>query len=69
MRRQTKDITLERNEFETSLAELTDQVEISVLDKEVAEERFEAVEAELLETKEKLDELEVEVGVLREENC
>jgi dynactin 1 len=37
-----------------------------MLDKEVAEERAEIVEAELEEIKEKLAIVEVEIGVLRE---
>jgi dynactin 1 len=44
-----------------------EQLEMAMLDKEVAEERAEATEAELEEAKEKLAVLEVEMGVLKGE--
>ena len=44
-------------------------MEIGVLDKEVAEERYEAAESSLEAAKEKVAELEVEVTALREENA
>lgn len=45
--------------------ELQDQVEMAMLDKEMAEERAEVAETELEEVKEKLAVLQVEVDVLR----
>jgi dynactin 1 len=46
-----------------------EQLEMTMLDKEVAEERAEAAEAELEETKEKLAVLEVELEVIKEGAC
>lgn len=43
-----------------------EQLEMAMLDKEVAEERAEIIEAELDEVKEKLAVVEVEITVLRE---
>ena len=67
-RPQNKDLSAERDTFETKFEDLSDQVEISLLDKEVAEERFEAAEGALETVKERVAELEVEVAVLRDEN-
>ena len=52
---------------ETRLLDSQEQLEMAMLDKEVAEERAEAAEAEVEELKEKLAEVEVELGVLKEE--
>ena len=41
---------------------------MAALDREVAEEKAEAAEAEVLKLNEKLSELELEVAVLKEEN-
>jgi dynactin 1 len=46
-----------------------EQLEITMLDKEVAEERAEAAEAELEEMKEKLAVVEVELEVIKEGAC
>ncbi|KAG6911272.1 hypothetical protein DXG01_002111 [Tephrocybe rancida] len=51
---------------ETRLLDSQEQLEMAMLDKEVAEERSEITEAELEELKEKLAVLEVEIAVLRE---
>ncbi|GLB43572.1 putative dynein associated protein [Lyophyllum shimeji] len=51
---------------ETRLLDAQEQLEMCMLDKEVAEERAEIAEAELEEVKEKLAVVEVEIGVLRE---
>lgn len=67
-RPQNKDLSAERDTCETKFEDLSDQVEISLLDKEVAEERFEAAEGALETVKERVAELEVEVAVLRDEN-
>lgn len=69
LKSQSKELTSERDVFELKFADLTDQVEISLLDKEMAEEKYEASEHALELAKEKVAELEVEVAVLREENC
>jgi dynactin 1 len=68
MNEQTKELVQERDLLQSDYTDLTDTVEISLLDKEVAEERFEQAESTLESTKEKLAELEIEIGVLRQEN-
>ena len=50
---------------DTRAAESQDQLEMAMLDKEMAEERAEVAETELEEVKEKLAVLEVEVEVIR----
>jgi len=50
---------------ENRSVELQDQLEMAMLDKEMAEERAEVAEGELEEVKEKLAVIEVEVEVLR----
>lgn len=65
---QNKDLTADRDDISGKFDDLNDQVEISLLDKEVAEERFEAAESALEQMKERAAELEVEVNVLRQEN-
>jgi len=42
---------------------------MAALDREVAEERAEAAEVEVGKLGEKISEMEVEIAVLREENC
>ncbi|KAI5478786.1 dynactin [Pseudohyphozyma bogoriensis] len=69
LRKENKELSAARDSFETKFADLNDQVEISLLDKEVAEEQLETAEANVAEFKERIAELEVEVGVLREENA
>ena len=51
---------------ESRVVDSQEQLEMAMLDKEVAEEKAELVEAELEEVKEKLAVLEVEIGVLKE---
>lgn len=51
---------------ETRLLDANEQLEMAMLDKEVAEERAEAAEAELESVKERLAVVEVELGVLKE---
>lgn len=68
LKRQNKDLQADRDAFETKFEDLNDQVEVSLLDKEMAEERYEAAESALEVLKEKAAELEVELGVLREES-
>lgn len=66
---QNKDLSLSSDAFELKFSDLNDQVEMSLLDKEVAEERFEAAQAALDAATERVAELEIEVAVLKEENC
>lgn len=51
---------------ESRLGDSQEQLEMVMLDKEVAEERAEMAEAELEEVKEKLAVAEVEMSVVRE---
>lgn len=51
---------------ESRLGDAQEQLEMVMLDKEVAEERAEIAEAELEEMKETLAVLEVEMGVIKE---
>ena len=51
---------------EARLLEANEQLEMAMLDKEVAEEHAEAAEAELEGVKERLAVVEVELGVLKE---
>jgi dynactin 1 len=54
--------------LETRAADANDQLEMAALDREVAEERAEAAEAELEKLNDKVQELELEVAILKEEN-
>jgi dynactin 1 len=54
--------------LETRAADANDQLEMAALDREVAEERAEAAEAELEKLSDKVQELELEVAILKEEN-
>jgi dynactin 1 len=66
--RLSKDLQSENAHLETKASEAIDQLEMATLDREVAEEKAEAGESEVVKLLEKIAELEVEVGVLREEN-
>jgi dynactin 1 len=66
--RLSKDLQSENAHLETKASEAIDQLEMATLDREVAEEKAEAGESEVAKLSEKIAELEVEVGVLREEN-
>ena len=54
--------------METKAADANDQLEMAALDREVAEERAEAAEAEFEKLNYKVQELELEVAILKEEN-
>jgi len=69
LKRANMALTHAKDESETQFADLQDQVELSVLDKEVAEERVEAAEAALMAEKERISEMETELAVWREENA
>ncbi|KZO99357.1 hypothetical protein CALVIDRAFT_477249 [Calocera viscosa TUFC12733] len=69
LRRTVKDLNVEKDSLESRIQEINEQLEMSLLDKEVAEERAEAAEAEVEELKEQLAESEVERDVLREEKA
>lgn len=63
-----KDLQAENTQLENRAAEALDQLEMAALDREVAEEKAEAAEAEVQRLAEKVSELELEVAVLKEEN-
>lgn len=65
-KRELQDQAAELQLAETKLTESSEQLEMSMLDKEVAEERAEAAEQLLDDMKEKLAVAQVELGVLRE---
>ena len=66
--RSSKDLQSENTHLENRAAEANDQLEMAALDREVAEERAEAAEAELEKLNDKVQELELEVAILKEEN-
>ena len=65
-KRELQDQTAELQAAEAKLSESVEQLEMVMLDKEVAEERAEAAELELDDLKEKLAVAQVELSVLRE---
>ena len=65
---QHKDLNTERDQLEAKIEDLTEQLEISLLDKELAEEKFEVADSASEVLKERVAELEVEIDVLREDN-
>ncbi|OXG26855.1 dynactin 1 [Cryptococcus neoformans] len=67
--RQARDLQSENSILETRAAEALDQLEMAALDREVAEEKAEAAEADIVKLGEKVAELEMEVALLKEENA
>lgn len=65
---QNKDLAVERDSAQTKFDDLQEQVEHSLLDKEIAESELEEATARLKELEERVGELEIEVEVVREEN-
>jgi dynactin 1 len=68
MTTQNKDLTIDRDSAQTKFEDLQEQVEHSLLDKEIAESELEEAQAKVKELEERVGELEVEVEVVREEN-
>lgn len=66
--RTARDLQSENNHLESKAADANDQLEMAALDREVAEERAEAAEAELEKLNDKVQQLELEVAILKEEN-
>lgn len=66
--RQARDLQSENSILETRATEALDQLEMAALDREVAEEKAEAAEADIVKLGEKVAELEMEVALLKEEN-
>ncbi|KAJ8507158.1 hypothetical protein ONZ45_g10447 [Pleurotus djamor] len=63
--KEANDAKEEREAFETRIEDLTEQVEMSMLDREVAEEKAESAVEESREMKERIAMLEVELNVLK----
>ncbi|KAH8922303.1 hypothetical protein BT69DRAFT_1282355 [Atractiella rhizophila] len=68
LKKVNREVEAEREKVLGKYEEMTDQVEMATLDKEVAEEQLEECKAELERERERREELEVEVGVLKEQN-
>lgn len=66
--RASRDLQAENSQLDSRATEATDQLEMAALDREVAEERAEAAEAEVQKLSERLAEFELEVAILKEEN-
>ncbi|UZJ57502.1 hypothetical protein CBS101457_006822 [Exobasidium rhododendri] len=64
-----KDWTLQREDYERQISELSDTLEITALDREVAEEKAEGALEELRIMTDKVEEMQVDIEVLREENA
>ncbi|KAF3248333.1 hypothetical protein TWF192_006328 [Orbilia oligospora] len=69
LRKQIKDLEAQREDLENQKQENEMIVEMATLDREMAEENFEVLKTEVSAYKAKLEELELEVEVLREENA
>lgn len=66
-KREIADMKVDHEAFETRLQDQTEQLEMAMLDREVAEERAEGAEADLEVQKELRAEKEVELNVLKEQ--
>ncbi|EWC47620.1 hypothetical protein DRE_03240 [Drechslerella stenobrocha 248] len=69
LRKRIKDLETQREELEIQKQENEMIVEMATLDREMAEENFEVMKTEVAAFKAKLEEVELEVEVLREENA
>lgn len=65
---QNKDLIAERDSVQSKFDDLQEQVEHSLLDKEIAESELEDVQARVKELEEQLGEVQVELEVVKEEN-
>ena len=65
---QNKDLLAERDSVQSKFDDLQEQVEHSLLDKEIAESELEDVQARVKELEEQLGEVQVELEVVKEEN-
>lgn len=63
-----RELVILKNELEERVEELSEQLEMAALDREVAEEKAEAASADLQEIKQLNEELTLELDLLREEN-
>ncbi|GAA5884799.1 hypothetical protein JCM3774_006769 [Rhodotorula dairenensis] len=69
LRRENKDLVAERDSVQAKFDDLQEQVEHSLLDKEIAESELEDVHARVKELEEQLGEVQVELEVVKEENA
>ena len=61
-----KDITQEKEDYEQRYTDLMESLELTQLDKEMAEEKAENLQQEVSLLKEKLDEVKVDLDVFRQ---
>ncbi|TKA50209.1 hypothetical protein B0A53_06443 [Rhodotorula sp. CCFEE 5036] len=69
LKRENKDLLAERDSVQSKFDDLQEQVEHSLLDKEIAESELEDVQARVKELEEQLGEVQVEMEVVKEENA
>ena len=67
--RQARDLQSENTLLSTRATEASESLEMATLDREVAEEKAEAAEHHMEELNQKLSEMELDVAILREQNC
>jgi len=65
---QNKELKIEVESLTNKFEDLQEEIEHSLLDKEIAESELEEEKAKIKALEERVGELEVEVGVFREEN-
>lgn len=66
-KRQLKETTEERDAFESKYTDVIESMEMMTLDKEVAEERAENLQQEVNVLKDKIEEISVDLDVLKKE--
>ena len=66
-KRQLKETSDERDSFESKYTDVIDSMEMMTLDKEVAEERAENLQQEVNVLKDKIEEISVDLDVLKKE--
>ncbi|GAA5897736.1 hypothetical protein JCM8208_000245 [Rhodotorula glutinis] len=69
LKRENKDLAASRESAQSAYDDLAEQVEHSLLDKEIAESELDEARARLKELEERVGEVEVEVEVVKEENA
>ncbi|CAG8561290.1 7705_t:CDS:10 [Paraglomus occultum] len=67
LRRQLKEAISEKEIFEARYNEVSENMEMMTLDKEVAEERVENLQHEVIQLKEKIEEISVDLNVFKQE--
>lgn len=66
-KRQLKETSEERDAFESKYTDVIESMEMMTLDKEVAEERAENLQQEVNVLKDKIEEISVDLDVLKKE--